>query len=154
MILLYKITTTSTKMSQEINQKMIMISHYQKECDWQGEFPRDKVRDPRPAHAYICLERCKTMIEMIKKQIAGSENKVRTSVLKNGKYRQMNNGHEELYDIEDAVNMMTRDDKKYLKKFEDHIGFHENIKKKCVELKNEIDAECKKKSIRCPPIHC
>jgi hypothetical protein len=46
--------------------------------------------------------------------------------LKNGKYREMDNGYETLYDIETAVKMKTRDDIKYLKKYEDHLEYHKN----------------------------
>jgi hypothetical protein len=189
-MLFCKITITTTKMmSQEMNHKRSMIVHYQGDCNWQGNFPRDKVPDPRPASLSTCLGRCKTMIEERKKIIDINEKLVRmgcspgyingnngnpgiwktilvsgweqkavreclqSACLKNGKYRQMHYGHEELYDIEDAVNMMTRDDKKYLKKFEDHMGYHENIKQTCIQLKNEIEAECKQKGLNQPHIN-
>jgi len=188
-MLLYKITITLTKMSQEMNQKFSMIAHYQGACNWQGEFPRDKVPDPRSASVSTCLERCKTMVEEIKKIIdireklvrmgcspgyidgsngnpgiwktilvSGWEQKtvkecLKSASLKNGKYRVMEYGYEYLYDIEDAVKMKTSDDKKYLKKFEDHMGYHANIKQTCIQLKNEIEAECKQKGLQPPRIN-
>ena len=52
------------------------------------------------------------------------KNCLKSSGLKNGKYREMDNGYETLYDIETAVKMKIRDDIKYLKKYEDHLNYH------------------------------
>jgi hypothetical protein len=52
------------------------------------------------------------------------KNCLKSAGLKNGKYREMDNGYETLYDIETAVKMKTRDDIKYLKKYEDHLNYH------------------------------
>lgn len=49
---------------------------------------------------------------------------LKSACLKNGKYREMDNGYEFLYDIEVAVKMKTSSDKQYLKKFEDHLNYH------------------------------